>query len=141
MIFWSVLAVYVLGWVLSVRPALRRRMLAEIQVPCDRPDCPNLDSDLIHPNHCDPVFRPRGAVRDRRNADAWAAVGWAGIWPLTLLAVGLASVLYVVFAAADRGVGAFVLQAPLTGPELERRLREQEAEIDRLSKQITEEKP
>ena len=132
MIFWVALAVYLLGWVLDIRPALRRRMLAEVQVPCDRPDCRDREQWIIHPQHCEPVFRHRGAVRERDGGDAAAAVLVAGLWPLHLVGLALGLVLY----GAGRGAGALILGGRLTVPELERRLREQQAEIGRLTKEI-----
>jgi hypothetical protein len=134
--FWLSLALgaWLIGWLLDVRPALRRRMLAQLAVECDLPNCPDRDRSRLHPEFCRPVLRVRGAIRERNGTDALMAILCAAWWPVRLTVILLAGLL----EAAGRGVGAVVLSAPLTAPELERRLHEQQAEIARLTAQIDE---
>lgn len=128
MAFWMVLAGYVLGWMLACRPAMRRRMLGEDCIDCRlNEDCP-ADYGRKHGPK-----KPRGAISDRNGWDVAAAVWFAMWWPLWLAAF----VLWKTLRLLGVGIRSAVFAAtPLTQPEMERRLAEQKAEIDRLSKQI-----
>jgi hypothetical protein len=128
MSLWTALAVYMLGWVLACRPALRRRMLAEDCIDCRlSKSCP-ADYGRAHGPK-----KPRGAISDRDGWDVAAAVWAAMWWPLWLLAFLLWRTLRLLGAGVKSAIFA---ATPLTQPELERRVAEQQAEIARLSKQI-----
>jgi hypothetical protein len=124
--WWTIFAGYLLGWVLAVRPAMRRRMLQEVCDPWGhtRAQC-----------ECwgDSRYAPRGAIADRTGEDVAAAVALAAVWPAWLAL----TVVVKTSAAFGRGIKTAVDRAtPLTRPELERRLAEQQQEIARLTAQI-----
>lgn len=83
---------------------------------------------------------PRGALRDRTRADVNIAFLAALTWPATVPAVLLAAAVtrgpVVAAAWSYRKVTEPLLTKHLTGPELERRIRQQEADIARLEQQI-----
>jgi len=125
---WVILALYVLGWLLAVRPMMRRRMLRDV---CDY--C-GMDWACGHAA----AWRGRlvrGSRFERDGTDVAMALLGALWWPLWLafLAVRWSALL------AGRTVRRAVFSAtPLTVPELERRLAEQQKEIDRLGAEIGE---
>jgi hypothetical protein len=127
MIRWLVLAAYVLGWLLAIRPAMRRRMLQKVCDRCGR----NATCQCGTWGRGQWVVR--GAEYERTGGDVAAAVWFALWWPLWLAwrVVALLARLFGsgVMAAVDRAT-------PLTTPELERRLREQDAEIKRLTSEM-----
>jgi hypothetical protein len=129
MIGWLILAGYLLGWVLSLRPAMRRWMLHEVCVSCRLGrSCP-FDSGYKHGRRA-----ARGAIEDRNGLDAAGAVWIAAWWPFRLVAVAF----WVLLRTIGGGLGRAVMAGRLTEPELERRMREQQAEIARLTAQIGE---
>ena len=121
-------AVYTIGWMLALPGALRRRMLATICSACG-------GQWAHHSNSARDCRRrggkdiPRGAMRERNGWDVLAACGRALCWPV-MLPVRIMRFL------ARHGSRTINRAVPLTAPELERRMTEQRAEIDRLTKQI-----
>lgn len=130
MIWWLVFAVWLVGWVLAVRPSMRRRMLQQVCRVCAHRRCSPEACRCICSRH-DAV--PRGAARERTGVDVAAAVWFAAGWPLWLVVV---TVLVTLVAAGAAVKTAVIRATPLTGPELERRTAEQEAEIARLTELI-----
>jgi len=134
-------AVWLVGWLLAVRPSMRRTMLQEVCSNCGRTgcDCKVWDS---HPEFPDVISlrdykRAPKVVRGSRFERTGGDVAWslwiAAWWPGWLTVVVLRATLRTLGA----GVKTAVIRAtPLTGPELERRLKEQQAEIARLTKEI-----
>ena len=124
---WLIFGAYLLGWLLAIRGSLQRRMLTNICRRCGREtrqDC------FIWVHEAD---TPRGAVRERNGRDVAVAICAAAWWPLRLLVVAF----YRTVAALGGGIKTAVTRAtPLTKPELERRLAEQQDEIKRLTEQI-----
>lgn len=132
MIAWLIFGAYVLGWLLSIRGSLHRRMLAEVCVHCGHDHVGRRED---HHGNCyrSEASLPRGAVRERNGRDVAVAIWAAAWWPIRLLFVAI----YRTVAALGGGIKTAVLHAtPLTTPELERRLREQEAEIKRLTSEM-----
>lgn len=124
-----ILAAYVVGWLLAIRPTLRRWMLTEVCPACRvGNNCRAQYSNGPHSHD----LKARGAISDRDGRDAAGAIGCAAWWPIRLVFIAVAFVV----RGAGRGIRSAVLSGQLTGPEMERRLREQQAEIDRLSAQI-----
>jgi hypothetical protein len=125
-IWWLILAAYAVGWALSIPGALRRRMLGL--------ECPKCGSSMcdIRSHGKDEV---RGSLRDRRGSDVAVAIVRAVFWPIRMVVVFIGAM----FRLGGRGVVAAVNRVtPLTGPELARRMAEQEREIARLTAQINE---
>jgi hypothetical protein len=135
MIWWVTLAGYLFGWLLAVRPAMRRRMLQQVCAACHHHDCLSALFTLftfstICVCYCADQRRVvRGAVAERTTRDA-AAAAWLALWWPAWLAGALAVRLFTAFA---HGVARVT---PLTRPELERRIAEQQREIQRLTAQI-----
>lgn len=127
---WLVLAaVYLAGWALEVPWALRRRMLARICVYCHHGGTRAGHSGhrKRHPTAV------RGSLRDRNGRDAAAALVAAAFWPYhRCRAMGVRAA-KTTAAVVTRVV---LRTTPLTGPELDRRITEQQADIDRLSAQV-----
>jgi hypothetical protein len=131
-------AVWLVGWLLAVRPSMRRTMMQQVCAKCEA----HWSCDCREPSEWNGTdYRRGGKVRratrgslfERTGGDVAAAVWIAAWWPLWLTIV----VLRVALRGLGAGVKTAVLRAtPLTGPELERRIREQQVEIDRLSKEI-----
>lgn len=126
---WLLVAVWLVGWLLAVRPAMRRTML---MVVC---------SDCRAPSGCTCSGRPwdaatrvvRGSAFERTGGDVAWSVWIAAWWPVWLAFV----VLRKTAAAVGAGVKTAVIRAtPLTEPELERRIAEQQEEIARLTEEI-----
>lgn len=119
------------GWLLAVRPAMRRRMLLRVCVQCGaiNDNCFYRGASGWHPAR----YATLGAARERNGRDVNAALWRAACWPFTLawwLLAGAARL-------AGRGVTAAVIRStPLTEPELERRIAEQAREIERLGRMI-----
>lgn len=112
-------SVYALGWILAIRTALQRRMLREVCDRCGYATC-----------WCSPYrSTARGAMFDRRGVDVAAAMWVALVWPLWCLAVLARYVGCAVTSTVDRAT-------PLTIPELQRRVRDRDAEIQRLTANI-----
>jgi hypothetical protein len=129
-----IIFVYVAIWALSIPGALRRVMLKEVCERCMRgpsaEGCIRYTSPQRHGG-----FKPRGAIRNRNDGDVAAAIWWAAWWPVR----ACARVLVAVAVLTGRGVRVATLKAtPLTEPELERRIREQQAEIERLTEEVGE---
>lgn len=123
MINLAVLAVYLLGYVLSVRPALRRRMLRKCCEMCRR--------NIYHTTCKGKPRAVRGAISDRNGVDAFVAILEASWWPVRLLALWLAFLLGI----TGRGIGAVVLSGKLTMPEMERHERERTDELQRFAQE------
>lgn len=136
MIRWLIFGAYLLGWLLAVRGSLRRRMLTKVCRKCGKESARSPSSrycDTPNPMVHEEPDTPRGAVRERNGRDVAVAIWVAAWWPLRLFFVAL----YRTVAALGGGIKTAVLRAtPLTTPELERRLREQEAEIKRLTSEM-----
>lgn len=117
---WVLVAVWAAGWVLAVRPSMRRTMLQEVCSKCEGRlwcDCKNAPRVV------------RGSQFERDGGDVAWSLWIAAWWPVWLWIVCTRITL--------RGLSAAVIRAtPLTGPELERRIAEQQAEIARLTEQI-----
>lgn len=125
MVTWLVIAAYLFGWVASVRPALRRWMLAEACIACRRLEpCP-ADKGRKHGQRA-----PRGAISDRNGFDAAGVVWLTMWWPFRLLGLLIA----LVVRTTGRGISAAVLGGRLTEPELERRAQR----IAQLTKEVLE---
>jgi hypothetical protein len=127
---WAICAAYLIGWLLAIRPALRARML---KVVC--PKCDDRWSTADHRCHRNSKPAPRGSLREREGRDVAVAVAVfvAAFWPPHLAWRVLAATVGLL----GNGVTAAVTRVtPLTGPELERRIREQQAEIERLTDQM-----
>jgi len=135
---WVLVAVWLVGWLLAVRPSMRRTMLQEVCSRCRAHwscDCRTPDEWRGSDFHRGGKVRraARGSLFERTGGDVAAAVWFAAWWPVWLAVV----VLRVTLRALGAGVKTAVIRAtPLTGPELERRLAEREAEIARLTKEI-----
>jgi hypothetical protein len=127
---WVYFTAWLVGWLLAVRPSLRREMLRVVCSGCSHRRC---DGSYCN---CPCARRPRkplGAVRERTGGDVAMAVWIAVWWPAWLWWVCTR----ITFRAIGLGVKTAVLRAvPLTAPELERRIAERDAEIKRLTKQI-----
>lgn len=131
---WTILSVWLVGWLLAIRPAMRRRMTQQVCTRCDEVVLPQRRPEVHSAwyGHT-PAYVIRGAMRERDGYDVAEALWRAAWWPapLTWWLVTVAARL------AGRGVmTAVVRAAPLTAPELERRIAEQHAEIERLTRQI-----
>lgn len=128
MIRWLIFGAYLLGWLLSIRGSLHRRMLTEVCRRCGRPSEGGGCGRRVHE-----ADTPRGSLRERNGRDVAVAVWAAAWWPLRLFFVAS----YWTVAGLGGGIKTAVLRAtPLTTPELERRLREQQAEIERLTSEM-----
>jgi len=124
--WWLIVGAYVVGWLLSIPGALQRRMLGWECPGCRGVRCYNR-------SHGDDVRR--GSYRERTGKDAAIAVARATYWLPRLIAVLVVGVL----RSSGRGMVGLINRAtPLTGPELARRMAEQEQEIARLTAQINE---
>lgn len=129
---WLLAAVWPVGWLLAVRPSMRRTMLQEVCSKCrvDGCDCASRARRL---GHKPPPLAPRGALRDRTGGDVAWSVFAAAWWPVWLTF----TVLRIALRALGAGVKTAVIRAtPLTEPELERRIAEQQDEIARLTAEI-----
>lgn len=134
---WVCVAVWLVGWLLAVRPSMRRTMLQEVCSKCRADVCDCASSARVF-GQDPPPLAARGALRDRTGGDVAWSVFSAAWWPVRLA--------FVVLRAALRALGAGVKTAviratPLTAPELERRITERDAEIARLTAQISEGPP
>jgi hypothetical protein len=121
---WITFAAWCLGWLLAVRPSMRRTMLREVCSECGGDwlcDC-DRSTGAYGVRNPKPPRVVAGSKFDRTGADVawslWIAVWWP-VWLLT--------------TCVKRGV---IRATPLTGPELERRIAERDKEIERLTKQI-----
>lgn len=127
----SALVLYAIGWLAAIRPAMRRRMLQKLCVGCAR------EESYGHPYQCQYAYHerymPRGAMYERTGGDVAWAIFAAAWWPTHLLWT-IAVRLVQLFGAGVKRAVDYV--SPLTAPELERRLSEQAAEIERLTRQI-----
>lgn len=135
MTWWMVLAGWLLGWLLAVRPAMKRRMLQPACVECgDHWMCNCGDvSAVSNKRYNIPQRVVRGSKFDRAGVDVFMAIVRAASWPVWLAW----AVATMVLVHLGRGVRFAVVRAtPLTKPELERRLAEQQKEIDRLTAEI-----
>lgn len=123
---WLLVAVWLVGWLLAVRPSMRRTML---QVVCDQ--CLATEAWCSHRSSRRLVVR--GAEFDRTGGDVAWSLWIAAWWPVWLTFV----LLRILLTALGACVKTAVIRAtPLTGPELERRIAEQQDEIARLTEQI-----
>lgn len=130
MTWWEILAVWLAGWLIAVRPSMRRVMLQIICSRCRGGAC-DCDRRWHEPSRARKVVR--GAEFERTGGDVAHALFVAAWWPVWLTFV----VLRTTLRRLGVGVKAAVLWAtPLTGPELERRIAERDAEIARLTAQI-----
>lgn len=128
MTWWMVLAGYLLGWVVAIRPAMRERMLEEVCARCKHREGCQCRGCCVYQKRA-----PRGALAERTGRDVANSMVLAFCWPV-LLAAWL---FMVAVTSTARGVTKVVVRAvPLTEPELERRLAEQQREIARLTAQI-----
>ena len=99
--------------------------------------CPACDKDWDsnHQYHYRQIRVPRGSLREREGRDVADAILKAAFWPPHLAWFILATTAKLL----GDGVKAAVTRAtPLTPPELERRIREQQTEIKRLSDQMND---
>lgn len=135
---WVYLVVWVVGWLVAVRPSMRRTMLQEVCSQCTahwscgcREDSEWHGTDFRHGGK---VRRAaRGSLFERTGGDVAWSVWIAAWWPVWLWLVCTHQTLTWLGA----GVKTAVIRAtPLTAPELERRCTEQQAEIARLTKEI-----
>jgi hypothetical protein len=129
-------AAYLVGWLVAVPPTLRWYMLRDACDGCGHHSCGDgcpCSCDRFNPFEPRHGRAPRGAVRQRTGGDVGVAISGAAFWPLTLLIRIVAALAWIVGV----GVTSAVLRTTrLTGPEMERRLRDQQAEIARLTEQI-----
>lgn len=129
---WLLAAVWLVGWLLAVRPSMRRTMLQEVCSKCRADGCDCARSARVF-GQDPPPLAARGALRDRTGGDVAWSVWSAAWWPAWLTIV----VLRTALRALGAGVTTAVIRVtPLTGPELERRIVEQRDEIARLTEQI-----
>jgi hypothetical protein len=132
----TTLLLWLAGWLIAIRPTMRRRMLLPVCTKCGaiNDDCfifPGSTARGEFPvtNH-PPKYAALGATRERNSRDVAAAVWRAAWWPILLAWWLLAGATRL----AGRGVAAAVIRStPLTEPELERRIAEQAREIERLN--------
>lgn len=117
---WVLVAVWAAGWVLAVRPSMRRTILQEVCSACrGRALCDCKDKSRV----------VRGSQFERTGEDVAQSLWIAAWWPVWLTVVALRRL--------GAGLKTAVIRAtPLTGPELERRIAERDAEIARLTEQI-----
>lgn len=133
MTVWLIVVVWCLGWLLAIRPTMRRTML---ELACNQCQSTSSCSCALHAE----IWRgekPRrvavGSLRGRTGSDVAWSVWIAAWWPAWLVIVAIRAVLRALGAGITRAV---IRATPLTAPELERLLVEREQEIDRLTKQI-----
>ncbi len=127
---WLILATWCAGWLLAIRPSMRRTMLQKV--------CDNCSGSW----GCECSGRVRLVIRGSKFERTGGDVAWsmwiAAWWPVWLAIVVLRKTFTVLGAGVTRAV---IKATPLTSPELERRLVQQQAEIDRLTKQIGKASP
>lgn len=130
---WGILAGWLVGWLLAVRPSMRRTMLQQVCAGCGHSSCACRRCSCYDSRRFPTAAR--GAVRERTGGDVAHALWVAAWWPLWLTVV----LLRKAFTALGAGVTTAVIRAtPLTGPELERRIAERETEIERLTKLVSD---
>lgn len=130
--FAIILAAYLLGWLLAIRPAMRRRMLGEVCSYCQASSSDARHYNIFHPGES--RYIPRGALRERNGNDVAWALFTAAWWPPHLAWAILVKLAWLLGAGVVHAVNR---ATPLTAPELERRVAEQAREIDRLTRQIS----
>jgi hypothetical protein len=127
---WLWLASWVTGWLIAVRPSMRRTMLREVCSECSYAWMCDCDRDEAGRKR---KPKPKRVVAGSKFDRDGYEVGWslwiAAWWPVWLAFASL--------RLFGRGVARGVIRAtPLTAPELERRIAERDEEIARLTKQI-----
>ncbi len=119
---------YLLGWLIAIPLAMRRHMLRELCNRCWRAESAGHRPDVYHSSGY--RFVALGAMRERNGGDvAWALFA-AAFWPTHLLWAIIVRVARLLGAGVERAVNK---ATPLTAPELERRIAEQQREITRLT--------
>lgn len=131
--------------ILAVRPALQRQMLKQVCADCGYAwTCP-----VACPEHSRRGYYGegrggykqgnrvvRGAKFERDPYDVLLALWLAAWWPVWVV-IRLVKALWRGMGFATRAAGRSIAEAvPLTGPELDRRIKEQSAEIERLTDEI-----
>ncbi len=130
--------VYLIGWVLAIPGALHRVMLTEVCSRCNetRRQAKGEYSDHLdrkYSHRFDWKWTPRGAVRERNGGDVAQALIRATAWPIRL---HLWTVRFLAVRFGQLVKRTVTRAVSLTGPELERRIKEQQETIKRLQAEI-----